>query len=272
MFDYFTIIFIVVLVLGALIGFVRGGFKTLSGIVLVAAGIVVGIFLSKWLAQLYRNSFIGSSLDNAFFGFIAGKINIEVSPGYTITGADKITAADLATYNSLGQAYYANPDWDLFHVAYENVKLPPAFYGAVDKLLHNAIAAYGSGEFAFAAPISDILVSAVCFASAFLTLFAGTMLVGGIILAIIRALLKLTKNKPGMLSRILGLVGGFVIAATLVWVTCLSFNLIMLMDNDAATYLRGVLHMTEGDTTWTFAKWLTTANLGYNQVIAFFIG
>lgn len=270
MFDYITIIFIAVLLLGALFGFLRGGFKTLSGIILVAVAIVAGIFLSKWLSGLYRNGPIGNGLYGAYYGFIANQINVNVGGFGVVTGNTQINEAQLTAINAAGKLAYGQ-DWTFFHAAYENVHLPQFFWGTVDDLLNQAVAAYNGANFTIAQPITDVLTGATCFALAFLTIFFAVLLVGGIIIAIITRVLKATHNKPGLVSRILGLVGGLAIAAAFVWVACLSFNLIMLMENDAATYLRGVLHMTEGDTTWTFAKWLTSTDLGYNAVISFFI-
>ena len=272
MFDYITVIFIVVLALTALIGFWRGAFKTLSWIILVAASIILAIFLSKWLAQVYRDGPIGGAIYNGFYPFLAGKINIEVAPGYTITGDTMTTADKIALYNTMGQTATGDATWTLFHAAYENVKLPPVFYNLVDRLLNESIAAYNGAEFALAAPIANVITNAVCFAAAFGTIFGAAMFVGGIVLSVLRFILKLAKGHPGLFSRLLGLIGGFAIGCALVWATCLTFNLIMLMDNDAATYLRGILHMTEGDTTWTFAKWLTSTDFGYSGVISFFIG
>ena len=270
MFDYISLIFIAVLLLGALIGFVRGGFKTLSGIILVAIGIVVAIFLSKWLSQIYRDGPIGNTLYNTYYGFIANQIKVDVGSYGVILGNQEINETQLAAIDTAGKLAYGS-DWSFFHVAYENVHLPQVFYGTVDELLYKTIESYQGANFTLAQPITDVLTNATCYAAAFLSIFSAVMVLGGIVLAIIRLILKAAHDKPGLISRLLGLVGGLAIAAALVWVACLSFNLIMLMDNDASTYLRGVLHMTEGDTSWTFAKWLTTSDFGYNAIISFFI-
>ena len=270
MFDYITIIFIAILAIGALIGLARGGFKMISWIVIIVAAVLVGIFFSKMIADNLAGTDMGRGLNNTLFTFVASKINFEVGP-YTITGNTEVTEAELQGFNAVGQAIHG-ADWTVLHEAYASVNLPTVFYQIVDNAINGMIASYNGEAFALAKPVAEVLTGSILYAGSFLSLFSATMLVGGILSAIIRAIIKSTgREKPSGLSRLLGGIAGFAIAGVVVWAVCLTFNFVMLMDNDASLYLKQVLHMTEGDTTWTFAKWLTSSDFGYNAIISFFI-
>ena len=269
MFDYITLIFAVVLLLGLVIGFARGGFKTLGGLIVLALAIVLAVFLTKPIGNALNGSGLGTATYNGLFDFIKTSIKVEVAPGVTYTGETQVTADQLAAY----QAAYGKPIWE---VIYTQMNLPAIFANKVSEIIGNTVASYGNQPFALAAPIATILKSAVIYGGTFLAIFLAGLIVFGIIFAIVKAVIR-SKNgneKPhiGFVNRIVGAILGLAIAGAAVWACCLSFNLMMLMNNGTGNYLKEVLHMTEGDTTWTLAKWLTQTNFGYQAVIEFFIG
>lgn len=269
MFDYITLIFIVVLVLAFFIGFGRGAFNTLAGLAVFGAALAVAILVSKPLAAAVQGWSITANMNKGLFDFIAGKINVSFGL-VNITGSTQITATELAAANAAGKLYYADPNYDIFHVAYESVHLPTAFYGTIDGLINEAIAGYNGQAFALAQPLADIMTRAICYAGSFLALFIVTAIVAGIIIAIIRASLKKAKPHIGLGSRFVGGLVGLAIGAGVVWTLCLLINVVLLMDNGFATHLKDVLRINDPN-AWTFAKWLVQSNLGYNAIIGFFI-
>lgn len=268
-FDYITIIFIAVLVIGALIGFARGSFRMLSWIAVIAAAVIVSIFFAKTVSGWVAGTDLGKNIDNGLYQFISGKIDFQVGPTH-ITGNTEVTKTQLDAVDAAGKVINGQ-DWTIWHEAYAQVSLPQFFYNLADGLINNAIAVYDGQAFAIARPITDILTSSILYAGSFATIFVAVMIVGGIIVAIIRHAIAKSGDKPGLLSRLVGMIVGFGIAGVIVWAACLTFNFLMLMDNDVSVYLKGVLHMTEGDTSWTFAKWLCSSDFGYNAIISFFI-
>lgn len=270
MFDYISTIMIVVLVLGILIGVFRGGFKMISGAIIVAAGIIAGIFLSKLVAGWILNSDMGRGINSWLFNLIADKVNVQVGPAITVTGRDMITESQLAAMNTAGKAFSGDPNFDLLHSAYQSISLPSAFWTTFDELINNAIKAYDGAQFALAQPVADIVTNASCYAIAFAAIFVGVLIIGGIVLLIIRIVLKASGHKPGLLSRLIGGIAGLAIAAVIVWAGCLTLNLLMMMENDVSSHLKAVMRIDDPN-AWTFAKWLCQAPLGYNQIISFFI-
>lgn len=269
MFDYLTLVFIVLLVLGLLIGIARGAFKMLSGLVVFAVAVLVAIFLSKPVGAWVQGWGVTKSMNTGIYEFLAGKIDISFGTIH-FTGSSQITEADIAAANAAGKLYYGNADFDVFHAAYEAVKLPAVFYQTVDGLINNAIAGYNGQPFAFAQPLADIMTYAVCYAGSFIVLFILTSIVGTIIAAILRHAFARSGVKPGIISRLIGGLAGLVLAAGIVWSLCLLINVTLLMDNAFATHLREVLRYNDPN-AWTFAKWLVQTDFGYNAIISFFI-
>ncbi|MCR5349306.1 MAG: CvpA family protein [Bacilli bacterium] len=270
MFDYITLAIIVILALGILIGFIRGGFNMLSGIAILAAAILVAVFFSKLLANAFLSGPVGTSLNQTFFTFLAGKIDFDVAGVYHVTGNTSITEAELNAMTAAGKVYYADPNFDVLHLAYQNVSLPAALYATVDGLLHDAIAAYGGSPFVLAQPLADILTNGTCYVISFVILFIGTWIVGAILVAIIRGIAKLAHPKPSIISRVVGAVAGLAIAAGIVWAGCLVLNVLMMMDNDVSVHLKAVMQYDDPN-AWTLGKWLCQLDLGYNAIISFVI-
>lgn len=268
MFDYFSLIFIVILVLGGVIGFIRGGFKVLARIIVLAVAVITAIFLSKLVSVWIYNG-VGGNIHDFAFNFLADKINVEIVPGYTVTGRDPITEAQINTINEAGKIYYTDPNFNMFHNVYTNVGLPQAFWGMADGMLNDAVASYNGAAFLIADPLANIVTNAMCYGIAFLAIFLVVLIVGLIVVFVISLLRK--GASPSLVMRIVGAVAGLASAIGIIWAVSLGLNLLMLMENDVSNYLRSVLHMTEGDTTWTFAKWMVTTDFGYSGIISFFI-
>lgn len=268
MFDYISLIFIVILVLGALIGFLKGGFKSLFRLGVLVLAIVLSIFLAKPLANALQGTGMATNINNSIFEFIADKISFEVGAFGTLTGKTEVTTTYIDTINAAGQLIDSN--FDLFHKAYESVHLPSFLYETADSFIKAQLANYGPlEEFAFAAPIAGIATSAICSLIAYFIIFFGTILIGTILTAIVSHAFKSPDGHKPLLSRITGLILGLVLASAIIWVAGLTLNIVLVMDNSASEYIRQVIHLD--DESWTFAKWIVTTDFGYQAILSNFI-
>jgi len=268
MFDYISIIFIAVIALFAIIGLVRGGFKTVAGIIAVGAAVAIAVFVTQPLGDLIAGGELGQKANGLAFQLISSKISYSVTVAgipTTVKGDTEINSVILAALNA------TSSEGNIWHDIYVNVGVPTIFYGRLDEIMNAAVAAYGTDSFMLASPVADVLTNAIVYGGTFLVLFLVSALILGIIVnAIAKALLK-SGNTVGPISHLVGFIFGAVVGAAIVWVAALSLNLVMLMDSPASDYLREVLHMTAGDETFGFAKWCLTTDLGYSAVINFLI-
>ena len=264
MFDYISIILIVILAIGALIGFFKGSLKMLGRFVVFGIAIVCAIFFCKPIANAMASSGMGKGINDWLYGYIANKIDFQVG-SYHITGDFEVTESMISLINTAGRI--GDESFNIWHSIYAKLSIPQGLYGTIDGSIANLTASYDS-SFTLARPLSDVLTNGMCLVLSFLILFLGILLVGHIALALIKIIGKILGAKPSLLSRLLGMATGLIIAAGTVWALCLTMNIVMMMDNQIADHIKNAIKVNEPD-TWTFAKWLCQAKLGYNEVIAF---
>lgn len=270
MFDYFTLIFVGIILVCALIGFWRGGFRIISQIIILAIAIVLAVFLSRGIGGWIKGTGFGTWVHDTSYTFLSGSINVEVAPGSVLHGSDTVNAATIDTINAAGAAQTGSADYNVFHEIYAAIHLPSQFYGLLDGLMNDALASFAGADFVVAAPLAIVIQSAICYGLAFLGIFLVSHIVLTIIVGIIYRLVLRNAMRPTLVSRIIGLVGGIVNAFSIIWAVCFVLNCMMLFDNDISNYLKQVLHLTEGDQTWTLAKWFVTTDFGYKNILSFF--
>lgn len=246
MFDYLTLIFIVVIALFAIIGLVRGGFKTVAGIIAVAAAVLIAVFVTRPLGDALAAGGLGNSTKDLALQLVNSKIS---------GGSTEITAFDATIY----------------HEAYVSLSVPEIFFGKLDEAITGIIATYEGAAFTVATPLAAIVANAIIYGGTFLVLFLVSALILGIIVSLIAKALLKSGNKVGPISHLVGFLFGAAIGAAIVWAASLSINLLLMFDSPVSEHLNSVLHLTEGDTTWTFAKWCVTTDLGYTGIINFLI-
>ena len=268
MFDYITIIFIAVLVLGALIGFIRGGASFIWKLIVLGLAVFLAIIICKPFANWIRTWPMAESMHQGLFDFLAGKIDFTVAGVYHVTGNTMTSEAQIAAWNTAGKAF--DPNFDVFHTAYASIGIPSWFFASLDSLLNNAIAAYDGASFALANPFADIITNAACTAMAFAIIFFGILLIGGIIGLVFHIGKRAPDKKISIADRLLGILAGLIVSAGIIWSSALVLNLLLVMDNNVSVYLKGVLHIDEPE-TWTFAKWIVTSNFGYQGLIDWFL-
>jgi uncharacterized membrane protein required for colicin V production len=248
MFDYLTLIFIVVIALFAIIGLVRGGFKTVAGIIAIAAAVLIAVFVTRPLGDALAAGGLGTSTGNLAYDLVCSKVS---------GGSDNI---EVATF-----------DVAIYHDAYAAFSVPEVFFGKLDEVITAWVANVELDTFVYAVPLATIISNAIIYGGTFLVLFLVSALILGIIVSLIAKALLKSGNKVGPISHLVGFLFGAAIGAAIVWAACLSINLLLMFDSPISEHLNTVLHLTEGDTTWTFAKWCVTTDLGYTGIINFLI-
>lgn len=266
MFDYISLIYIGVILLCALVGFLRGGFRTLVTLLIIGASIGIAFLLYKTIGNLLYNGAAGKGIHDALYAFFKDHISYTptvdlggiIIEGTTITGETEIPRALWESESFRAEVYtQANVSEQL--IPY------------LDSMVVQALAEIQGDSIPLASPIAIGLTHLVCFGLGFLIVALGAFVIGIIVMVIVSLILKLSGKKKSLLNRLLGVLAGLVSAAAIIWTVSLGLNIALAFDNDVSTYLKAVLSWDD-DSVWTFAKWCAKTDLGYSGVLSLFLG
>ncbi len=245
--DWISIAFFVIIGLCVIIGIVRGGAKDFWGLVVQAAA----IGLAFMLCHLFGNLFYGiNPLRNALYN----PIRDFLLPVFGDDATMMVTAEDLTTGVRAG--------------FYDQLHLPDFIVKAYDA---EVLLRMPEGEFEAIVPFVLALVSLICTGIGFLIVYLLVFLIGALIVgAIFRARKAKGHKKPGVISRLLGIIVGGVKAAGIIWTICLVLNIFIKLN---LPFINPVLEMIKYNdpSAMTFAKWVLTSPFGYDAILGFFI-
>lgn len=239
-FDWLSILYIVIIVLTLLIGFWKGGMKTLF--TLLSFGLAIGacFLLANPVGEALKDSALGEKIYGTLNENIGTIIN--ALPGIMIN--NEAVLADILT----------------------DLNIPEFVHGPLIETLQAALEdnALGSaGE-----TIADTLTSVFCSGLAYIIVFLIAFIVFRLLFWIVCLIIKKGKSKPAILSRLLGLVLGAGKAFAICWVISLVATLLISSGSDFGNYLANSIGLNEEG--FSVAKWFIETDLGYSSVIGFF--
>lgn len=241
-FDWLSVVFVVIIVLSLLIGFWKGGMKTVFTIACMAGAIGLCFLLSKPIADALIGSKLGVGIDTYLETAINEAVDWANLPG-------GITSSGL-------------------HTIYEALHIPEFAYEPFDKAIMAQIedAPLDSIASSVATSLTGLFLTGL----SYLLIFIIGFIVLRLIVWVICLILKKGKSKPTMLSRLLGLALGAAKAFAICWVISLVANLLISSGSDWSNYLANSIGL--GQEGFGIAKWFITTDLGYTAVMNFFLG
>lgn len=244
-FDWFSIVFVLIIVSCATIGVLRGARKTLIHLIIVAIAAVGAFYLCKPLVEGLEN---GTNWDEGLSSWIYGSI-----VGSTAEAGTEVPAFTLT--ESLFRSYISLPDflWNPFYA-----------------VLRTFVPSNALETVAPATPIAETMTRLIFMAGAFGLLF---LLIGGAgftISGIVERLRKrVDRKKPSILSRVVGGVLGLAVAVIAVYCLSLGVDLLGAAQEPGSLDLAQYLHLGE-DGYWSLAKWLGDQSFLYDQLLQYF--
>ena len=245
MFDWLSIVFIAIFVLFMLIGFIRGGAKEFWRLIFQALAIGLAFALCKAVGKMIYNMGLGNAIGDPVRSLFLSKVEYG---GQEVDVALLDEATRQSVYGSLG--------------------IPSFIQKAFDAMVVEFIPE--TGTVVVAEPFVKAIATAACTGIGFLSIYIIVAIIGGIVQLIINKIQKANGNKPGIVGRILGLVVGFVHSAAIIWVVALVFNILFTFDIPFIADLQTAIGWND-PSKWTFAKWIMTMPLGYQQILQFFV-
>lgn len=233
-FDVFSIIFIIIILALAIIGYFKGFMSLILGFAKGLVTIIVSALLAKPVGALIFKTPIGSGMSNGINGWLVGK--------------DEIFTRVVSAENS----------GSIVNDALSKINIPEFIRNTVSKLIGDKFPLTNDvpiGKF-----ISDGLSNLICVMIAFLIL----ALIIGVVFFILRKLLRGINKLPiiGWVNRVLGLVTGIALALVITSGVCWLLSFVMMMPNDLASRVTTMLALGEGqENIWSVSKFIYQNNI-----------
>lgn len=250
-FDWFTLGFCIIIALSMLIGFLKGGLKTVVKLAIVGVAILISVFLADKLSGVFRNGDAGTY----FYGLIYQKIESS-SP----EAANPLPAALVAS---------GAVDETILE-AMTNAGIPSSIQSQLMEVIKNTASQPGTLTINIASTISSTATDYICIGLSYIVLFLGSLIVLFLIYLLVSILLKLTGKKPGLISRLLGIIIGFAEGAAICWCVCLFANFALASSNSISDAIRQMIHLDD-PSYWSLAKWMISTDFGYSSILNFFL-
>lgn len=239
-FDWLSILYIVIILLTLLIGFWKGGMKTLFTIISLGLAVGACFLLANPVGKALEESAVGEK--------IYGALNENI--GTLLKAIPSFTANNEAV---LGEVL-------------SGLHIPEFVHGPLIEALQSALAdkpLASAGE-----TIASTLTSIFCSGLAYIIVFLIAFIVIRFLIWVICLIVKKGRTKPTLFSRLLGLVLGAVKAFAICWVISLVVTLLISSGSGFGNYLADIIGINEDG--FSIAKWFIETDLGYSKVIGFF--
>lgn len=271
MFDWISIVFWVVIAFRILMGFIKGGFKTLVMLLVAAAGIGLAFLLCNAIGGWIGDLGTRDAIYNAVNGRIS-TVSVSLGAGNLSLGSE-INRADLETAHAMWVAAgNTGTTEDMVRVAlhegYKTCFIPQVIYGTIDKMIIEAIPA--TGTFTLASIISIAIAKAACIGIAFCGVVIITVLIGFIVMIIVSALRKAAGKRPGIVSRLVGMVFGAAGAFLFCWTASIVMQSVATCVPAFNDYITAVMHLND-DAYWNIGKFFFNIKFGYADLLNWFL-
>lgn len=233
--DYLTIIYVVILLLGLIIGIKKGFTKSLFGFIGIIVALVAAILLAKP---------VGNWLFNQFGSGLTGTIN------------NSLQAKD----SMFAQQMPSDPEQQVsvLNAAFGAAGVPGILQGIVTKIVMALLPATIPADATVGLYLAMGLSSLSFVAIAFVLLF----IIFCIVLAILKAIFKkiqVSFKLVGWLDKLLGAVIGIAFAFVIISVISYGVTFIVTLNNSVSTWFINQLKLND-DAMMTPAKWLYQIN------------
>lgn len=244
-FDWFTLGFALILVLSALIGFLKGGMKTLVKFGIVAIAIVLALLLCDAISPMFRNGQVG----NYFYNLIFNKIG----DAYPDANKDQLS---VLIKSGAGES--------IIEEAYTNAGIPESLREIFTKEIMAA------ADSSLTVNIGDVIALTasdyICLGLAFISILLGSLIILFVVYFIVMLIFKLANKKPSLLSRIIGIFMGLVEALAICWCICLFANFALASNNDISEVIFKMIKLDDPN-YWSLGKWMIQTDLGYSWIL-----
>lgn len=245
-FDWISLIYILIIVLFAIIGLIRGGIKTILSVAAIAISIGLAFALYKIIGEAIAGSSLGNGISSSTEEYILNNVS----------GSGILIPAE--TFQS---EWIAN---GMLSYVYGELNIPEFVQDALNNLIVANLPT--QGMFTPASAIAYSLTLITCSAIAFISTFLVCFIVIRIVLAIIFHFAK--KNMAvGAISRVLGLLIGLAEAFAVCWVISLVCYFLVSSGSDFGNYIADVTKLNQEG--FGIAKWFISTDLGYSSVLSF---
>ncbi len=245
-FDWISLIYIVIFILFALIGLIRGGLKTVLSVASIAVSIGLAFALYKLIGGALAESGMGQGISASTENYILENVSGSEIPLPAAAFQSEWVANGMLSY------------------VYSELNIPEF----VQDTLNNLIVANlpTEGVFTPASAIAHSLTLISCSAIAFLLAFVACFIILSILLAILLHVFK-ANSKVGFISRFLGLLIGLAEAFAVCWVISLVCYFFVSSGSDFGSYIADVAKLNQEG--FGIAKWFISTDLGYSSVLSF---
>ena len=264
MFDWISFAYFLVIGACALIGFIKGGFRTLFVMIITGAAIGVAFLGYKGLASLLYGTPLRATGEDALRTFFETSISFDASGDWAIlVEGGKVTGTTEIPRVVWESEAFRSELYDAIHVL-EPLKKP------IDTIVNDALGKISGDKIELALPIAVGLTSVLCTALSFVILFGGIFLIGLLVMLIFGLVAKKNGKKKGIVNRLVGAVIGLGTAVSILWTASLVLNVLVSFDNDIGNTIKTLLAW-DNDAVWTFAKWCTKTDFGYSGILQNFL-
>lgn len=250
-FDWFTLGFCIIIALSMLIGFFKGGLKTIIKLAIVGVSILIAIFVRDKVAPMFRNGETG----NYFYNLVYETIE-KSSPDAAKNYSAPIVASGLAD-KSIIQAM-------------ADAGIPESIQQNLLQLIKDTASQVGTLTINPASVIASTASDYICIGLGYIVLFVGSSIVLFLIYFVVCILLKVSGKKPSTFSRILGIIVGLVEGISVCWCICLAANFALASENSISEVIKQMIKFDDPN-YWSLAKWMITTDFGYSSILNLFL-
>ena len=239
-FDWISIVYIAILILGIIIGIQKGFFRSIPTLAVIIVAAVVAFFLAQPVGNAILDSSIGESISSGIETWLQKNLDplIYVLP---------VDASSLKS--EVGQQAMAE--------IYAQLNIPGFIHSPLTNLVGAAIE---DGEvMAVGKAIEEGMSLAIAMLVAFSIIFVAVIAVFLIFKLILWIIRHGARKKPSMLSRLGGALVKFAEGFLVIYIISFAIAIVASTDSEAATYFIETLRLNDPE-AWSLAKWLVNGN------------
>ncbi len=238
-FDWISIVYIVILLLGLAIGIHRGFISSIGTLIMVAVAFVAAIFLSEPIARAIMDAELGEQIATPIKEYVSSSLPLQVS---MIPINSTIMEGNIGT--------------GILEQAFEYLSIPSFLLEPLRTVLIDVI---GNNSTLLGNALTEAITVFAVTLVAFAIVFTGVVVLFLVVKLIVWIIRHAARKKPSMLSRLGGGIIKLVEAFAIVYVISFALSLAATCSNEVSQYLNTTLRLNEEG--WSLAKWMVSDNL-----------
>lgn len=273
MLDWISIAFWIIIGFRILMGFWKGGLKTLIMLAVFALGIGLAFALCKPVGSWIGGFGVQNWVNDGIFGRLKDVVVFNYG-SESLTLGSEIDRAQLETAHAAwiaagNEGTTNDMIISALHSGYSTCFIPSAAFGVLDKLIVTNIPDVGT--FSLASIVSGSVAQVTCTVIGFAGILLVTVIVGFIIIAIVSGIRKAAGHRPGFVSRLLGILFG---AAT-AFVTCWTISIVLQSLGTTFPAMSDFFKESmklDDPSYWNIGKFFFNINFGYGDLFNWILG